>query len=577
MTDIADLVDRYFVGPDDADEDASQPMPQTFEGSKITPVIDLEAYNAELAAALTAVEDALADDPDDDAFVYLTNWYFGLTGTVPPYTLDMGPDEDDYQDLLSERLKSLAAAGCDVRVIAWVSGTLFEDDYIALLPGAGGTARMIRDLNVITLRSLHDLRSEPALEGNAIAEVISHPGASLHAKTVAIGSSNGTVGFTGGVNFSAANWGRPKHEVTVWWKDSAYHDVMAKVEGPAVQGLYDNFRELWNESTQRTLTTYAFGPGPAAEAGEDDEDDALEGSGSIIEVEPLADSFPRFMLSHVTRFSDTCPERELDATPVGSYRVQSLRTIPQFNYSYAGNIGPSRRPISYAPRGCFEYRLAWRKAILAAERLIFIEDQFFYSEEVLGWVNEAVKDHSDLRVVLVVRGDAGDVPSPGWLYRSVNEGLLAGLTDDQRDQIGLFRNDSSDGGLFIHSKTTIVDDHWAVIGSGNCARRSLYTDIEHSMSFIDEEGQGVAAYRAQLWADHFAHPDPDDLLPLDAALHAWNPQWGTAGGAPSRPSHLVPLSLPLDVDAPVGEFARGLSDFDSRERWGLLGPLTFLE
>jgi sugar-specific transcriptional regulator TrmB len=86
-------------------------------------------------------------------------------------------------------------------------------------------------------------------------------------------------------------------------------------------------------------------------------------------------------------------------------------------------------PISFAPNGIFEIRDAWRKAILAADQYIYIEDQYMISEEVMSWINQAIRTHPDLKVILLAPliGDPRDPNSEPFERLALVNGLLAGL------------------------------------------------------------------------------------------------------------------------------------------------------
>jgi hypothetical protein len=127
--------------------------------------------------------------------------------------------------------------------------------------------------------------------------------------------------------------------------------------------------------------------------------------------------------------------------------------------------------------------------------------------------------------------------------------------------------------------TTLIDDKWAIIGSSNCTRRSLYTDWEHSVAFIEGANQLVSGYRCALWNEHFKHDNPDDFTDLQSSLHSWEPTWGTAGGpAPPLPQRDVPgppflESLPLrlpenPIDSDTQQTYDVFEDADSRTTWG---------
>jgi phosphatidylserine/phosphatidylglycerophosphate/cardiolipin synthase-like enzyme len=127
----------------------------------------------------------------------------------------------------------------------------------------------------------------------------------------------------------------------------------------------------------------------------------------------------------------------------------------------------------------------------------------------------------------------------------------------------------------VHSKTTIVDDHWAIIGSANCMRRSLYTDWEHSVVFVDEDDEAVKEYRKELWAHHFGEPDPDTFDDLAESLYRWDPTWGVAGGHVGRSPTIKDVTLPINGPAFTGAGRRTYEmwlDTDSRQTWGSVRP-----
>jgi phosphatidylserine/phosphatidylglycerophosphate/cardiolipin synthase-like enzyme len=140
--------------------------------------------------------------------------------------------------------------------------------------------------------------------------------------------------------------------------------------------------------------------------------------------------------------------------------------------------------------------------------------------------------------------------------------------------------------LVVHTKVAIVDDSWAMIQSGKCARRSLFSDFEHGVAFIDPSGTSVRDLRASLRAEAFNGSLTSDFNDIDIALNGWNSNWGTSGGItiPQRtPTGIVPQVLePVDLVA-ASQFQMtqkdkqqydNYSDFDARQSWGFfIDPL----
>jgi phosphatidylserine/phosphatidylglycerophosphate/cardiolipin synthase-like enzyme len=657
MPDISTLRARYFVGAADADP-PSEPVPREFDKCKVTPLIDASNFNAELEAALSLVGTGPDAKANEGHFVLIQNWWLGLSGgeyvgnkgfggsdgpTVvgsDPYYLDgppdPGPPPTGGTRKLLDVLKDKARLGVDVRVLGWISIGIMGDSIYNFFADLLSISIPYSSVNAATMKSFKDLRSDPSLLPylHSVLNSIGHTAAATHTKFVVVGTNAKAIGFTGGLDLTNERWAHPMHPTA----DEVWHDVMAKVEGPAVQALYDWFQDMWSENLKRPVRRFHF------------------------EGEEMPGFLPR---------TPVLPARVLPPDPQPeNHSVQSLRTVPVFNYEWY-NCLPENPPASFAPKGLFEIRAALRKALRAAQTYIYMEDQSFWSREVFGWVNEAMRAHAGLRVILLTNGRADPLDpqfADGHLTGAINHSLLDGLTAAQVDRVRFFKRMLGDvlardkagtvlkaqvtavaavgavchltlsevsrvaipeniiaredrglliGGVVhkivgnpaiakntpvivavapqggacpapgiyavterrgatIHTKSTLVDDEWTFIGSANIMRRSLYSDFEHCVAMLDPAGVLVRNYRTELWADHFRHLAPSDFDDVEAALHAWEPAWGTAGAAPPRPALLVPIPLPMVPDPPLTDKQttkyNEYEDVDSRQAWGGLCP-----
>lgn len=641
MADIEELKQMYFVQTQDANP-PSEPMPNTYNNCKITPIIDGASFNIEIDSALESVGTEIQSDNNKGHFILIANWCLGLLGGkysispewyypdffgpsiagTSPYTLDPPINEKNLLAILKEK----GRRGVDVRVLGWVSYNAHITPYHRRRQGAG-----ISRINTYTIKSINALREEPTIRDNALLNLMNHPAGSVHTKMIVIGNGTNAVGFTGGLDLVQDRYASPGHAGDEYW-----HDVVAKVEGSAVQGLYDHFRDMWNENLNHDAEKFL-----------------LEGQ-KVLSREPG---------------TTTMAERALITKPTNSrHHVQTFRTVPKFNInSLIFNAFVDK--IEFAPEGIFSYKLAIQKAILSAKSYIYIEDQYFWSQEVLLWINEAIKKNPLLRVILVAPGgpDPNDEPMDNTflLHRSINEGLLIGLSAEERNRIALFVRvgDEQDFGtisivgtgqipgqefvllktsenakedidqdfysgvtitrlplsevtytvsgnppiskgsplllriedyfqdapligtykatkliqIMVHAKTIIVDDQWAAIGTANIARRSLYTDVENGVSFIDEDGSAVRNYRCNLWADHFRIIDGSVFSNIEEGLNAWNPDWGTVGATPERPVGIKPMADPPIITPSSTElfYFDSYTDCDSREPFEL--PIPFID
>jgi phosphatidylserine/phosphatidylglycerophosphate/cardiolipin synthase-like enzyme len=185
----------------------------------------------------------------------------------------------------------------------------------------------------------------------------------------------------------------------------------------------------------------------------------------------------------------------------GSVTAQLIRTVPEKIY----------RSL---PRGEFTILAAYLGALLAAKQLVYLENQFLWSSEVVAILRDKLLHPpcDEFRIVLVL-------PS------RPNNGA-----DDTRGQLGVLVE--ADGGagrflactlyapgrpqsekIYVHAKIGIVDDRWLTIGSANLNEHSLFNDTEVNVVVQDEAL--AQATRRRLWAEHLSLREDE----LGAAAH----------------------------------------------------------
>jgi len=204
--------------------------------------------------------------------------------------------------------------------------------------------------------------------------------------------------------------------------------------------------------------------------------------------------------------------------PAGSSRAQVVCTVPEMTY-------PDR------PSGDFSILEAYLGAIRRAQRLIYLENQFLWSAEVVALLRERLlrPPTEEFRVVLV-------------LPRRPNNG-----NDDTRGQLGvltaadryhrlLFGTVGTPGrerpGVYVHAKIGIVDDEWLTVGSANLNEHSLFNDTE--VNVVTDDRMLARRVRERLWSEHLA----DDCTGR-APLEVIESQWRRALSDP--PPHRQPL------------------------------------
>jgi phosphatidylserine/phosphatidylglycerophosphate/cardiolipin synthase-like enzyme len=235
----------------------------------------------------------------------------------------------------------------------------------------------------------------------------------------------------------------------------------------------------------------------------------------------------------------------------------------------------------------------YERAIARARRLIYVEDQYFWSAEVVRCFADALRDSPGLRLVVVLPhypdqdGRLAVPPYVTGLQEAIAEVLAAG-----RDRVALYGIENHDSiPIYVHAKVCIVDDVWATVGSDNVNRRSWTHDSELTCAVLDAQrdnrepeqldgfGTGARRFardlRLRLTREHLdcasddsALIDPETWfseLALSAArLQAWH-DGGFAGARP--PGRLRPYVLPQLAGAArlwAGPLYRAVFDPDGR-------------
>ena len=196
----------------------------------------------------------------------------------------------------------------------------------------------------------------------------------------------------------------------------------------------------------------------------------------------------------------------------GDVEAALVRTVPE-------------RVYGFIPKGEFSILEAYVRALRAAERLVYLENQFLWSAEVCAILADKLSHppRDDFRVVAVLpeRANNGQDNTRGQL------GVLAEADErggDGRFLAATIRSRSGDRAerLYVHAKVGIVDDRWLTIGSANLNAHSLFNDSEVNVVTCDERLARDA--RLRLWAEHLER-SPDEVAGDPAAVvdELWRP------------------------------------------------------
>ena len=193
----------------------------------------------------------------------------------------------------------------------------------------------------------------------------------------------------------------------------------------------------------------------------------------------------------------------------GDVEVQVVRTVPE-------------RIYRSFPQGDFRILESYLRALRSAERLVYLENQFLWSPEIVAVLADKLRhppsDGFRLVVLLPAKPNNGQDDSRGQL------GLLAEADAGAGRFLACTLHQAGTGGkpVYVHAKIGIVDDRWLTVGSANLNEHSLFNDTELNVVTWSETMAG--ATRLRLWAEHLeCEPRELEADPTEVVDGRWRP------------------------------------------------------
>jgi len=356
--------------------------------------------------------------------------------------------------------------------------------YVEALASRGGRSTVLV-WNWVGTPLLNPTLRRWAIQAGDNVEVLqrAHPRftGSFHQKTVVI---DRRVAYCGGLNLRQNDWDTQAHTIDDARRHphdassadrhlplpafGPRHDMAVRIEGPLVRDLHDNFRDHWNSALDAQLKRHdrPFGRAVAR----------MRGTGPSGPVDTM-----------------TSPPE-----PRGQVVAQLVRT------------DPDRHPKEQA---IYDMLL---RAIHNANKLIYIENQYFRSEPILHALVNSLRKHRQLELVVVT--NKVDPPwrwaHGGAFYTEQMQREIRSL----RPHFHLYELLSCSGEneavtyqpIDVHAKVMIVDDVWATVGSANLNERSIRSEAEANVAIDD--WKFASNLRRDLMAEHLGLERSDPRL-----------------------------------------------------------------
>jgi phosphatidylserine/phosphatidylglycerophosphate/cardiolipin synthase-like enzyme/uncharacterized membrane protein YdjX (TVP38/TMEM64 family) len=339
--------------------------------------------------------------------------------------------------------------------------------------------------------------------------------ASQHEKVVVIDRK---LAFCGGLDLSIWRWDTTAHhfhdERRVNPDGESYppiHDTQLMLEGPIVDHFVDNFHYRWKRAGGYELPT---------------DDDPIEQATSL---------WPQ--------------SQHVDFENVTACLYRTRAPYKDFD-------------------GLFECEELMLRSIECAEKLIFIENQYYSSEKINDALKSRLKEKNGPEVVMILTEDTN-----GWMEEGTmglaRDYLLYQLREsDHHDRLRVlytrrFSDDGQSKNVYIHSKIHSIDDRIFKVGSTNLTNRSMKVDTECDIAIhSDNPCAAVRQIRLDLLGIHSGCPATeikeicgshrsfvaavDTLVEKCGGRLAYFPKRGE-----SEIKQLVASNIELDPDEPI--------------------------
>ncbi|HEX2079266.1 MAG TPA: hypothetical protein VHG08_16185 [Longimicrobium sp.] len=464
-------------------------LPRYTENNRITPILDALRGPGEAGAGVfRQYAEAIRTLTQPDHFMYLAGWWMDNTFELIP---------GDSSSTMAQLTRFADANTAQVRAMLW--------------------KQQVDDENSMEVYDINHLNGG---NGQAILDDHTHEctvplyrTGTHHQKFLVIRGSEGEFAFCGGVDLNANRRDSPRHGAG----GTGYHDVHAKVEGPAVADIRQVFEARWNSHPQSPSSIPVSSDAPT-----------VEGGSVFVQV---ACTYPRL----VTNPYPFAPSGS--TTPLQAF-LRAIKKARKFIYIEDQYLTPYPGGLAYGPGedtvGVLEHL---KEALPRIDYLIMVvpnharQGWLYNVKHPLFPLFESHPGQNRFRRMTFIAGLRAVAPEKVhvfYLKRAPSVSAGSGGLPTEGD--GPHTSGSADypDEIYCHSKVWIIDDVIAKIGSANCNRRSYTHDSEMDIVMVDgalDNGARRFArdFRVQLWAEHLGVPQSGKSLLEDhrLALHYW--------------------------------------------------------
>ena len=472
--------------------------------------------------AMCAVRDTLekvigaAGRVADKGYVYICGWRFNCLRDLSTNNRWLtGPWNAGERGALLDQtaiglVLRLMQKGVRVRLLLWLPNKVGEEHF-------GYKAHVLDHMYAARLVQEESKRLQEQGVGEHLGVVAldmrtaNHMSASHHQKMVVVRSGDFHEAFVGGVDLAFTRRDAPgsfhgdwqsgeripiASEGWPWQQADVSYASLSKVSPPKVQQRTDLAPAVYDLTYQRWHDQYLKLQGAAVQTLEWQFVERWRDVGRAYTL-----SEPRNWLPGQVMFTDSLAVAGQNVYPLllpdptaipagaaGKSTVQMWRTIP---------LRKDRQQPGTAPLfryGEFTVVAGIARAVDAAEQLIWIFDQYLWSQAFARHVNARLKVAPTLHVIVVLPAHSDDAGLLATIQHEATYRALQALTEDVENRVGIFAlwdkgktPGVNPGGIYVHAKSHTYDGELLVCGSANLNRRSFLCDTELACAVLDSD------------------------------------------------------------------------------------------
>ena len=439
-----------------------------------------------------SMAEAMRTATDKSHFIYFANWKMDLFYNLIP---------NDKFSYLFYLIKEKDLQGVEIRV-------LLSAEFLGNNEFTG-----------YNLTMSHHVLFNTLVHGSCIYDKNIHPLGVHHQKILIVNGNKGLIAFCGGVDFAANRLDKKDRKIGTQsiseGSEYSQHDVHCRIEGPAAYDLLYIFINRWKDHPQKPDKNYSLlGEKIQRPVGTGK---SLVSIGTTFGNGNKTSARTKEVKEQITRAKNIATGAGAVGGLLGGLLAQKVRNMidkyksEMLTEIKSGILGTN--VYNFAQKGSTTAYYMIDHAIQQAKKYIYIEDQYLVNLFIAKELNLQISKNKDLKIIMLTSDS--EITTDLFAPFSLRAKFIKTLTGNTypHKQVAICYRKVDKPHNYVHAKTWIFDDEFAIIGSANCNNRGYTHDSEVVAGIygviydkeIDPWNHNLniaTALRMRLWSEH---------------------------------------------------------------------------